>query len=325
MKSPATVKLKRYLLNPWFCLFVFLLVLLLIPLILSRFHIYLVMEILIISLFAVSTNLLLGYTGLLSFGQAAYFGIGAYTISLLLKGSHISFLSAILCSAGLSGFVALVIGFFCIRLRSFYFAILTLSFSQMFYVIAYKWISVTGGDDGIVGIPKGSIWGLDLASTTNYYYFVLTIIFICISIIYLIVKSPFGEILQAIRDNSERAEFSGLNIRNYQLASFMIAGLFAGIAGAVFAPFQSIVTPDLLHWSKSVEPLLISILGGIYTFSGPIAGSVVFVFIKEWITGYTEYWMFWYGLLLLFLIIYLPGGIMGFLSEKLKPLNGIRG
>jgi len=319
------VKLKRYLLNPWFWLFGFLLVLVLIPFILSRFYIYLVMEILIISLFAVSTNLLLGYTGLLSFGQAAYFGIGAYTISLLLKGSHISFLSAILCSAGLSGFVAVVIGFFCIRLRAFYFAILTLSFSQMFYVIAYKWISVTGGDDGIVGIPKGSIWGLDLASTTNYYYFVLIIISICISIIYLIIKSPFGEILQAIRDNSERAEFSGLNIRNYRLASFMIAGLFAGIAGAVFAPFQSIVTPDLLHWSKSVEPLLISILGGIYTFSGPIAGSVIFVFIKEWITGYTEYWMFWYGLLLLFLIIYLPGGIMGFLTGKLKHLKWITG
>jgi len=311
-------KIKKFLLNPWVYSLLLLLILALIPSFASRYYVYLMIEIMIVGLFAISTNVLLGYTGLLSFGQAGYFGIGAYAISLLLKTYDISFISAILLSASLCALVALVIGFLCIHLRSFYFAILTLSFSQLFYVIAYKWIALTGGDDGIVGIPKPPVLGLDLTSTGNYYYFVLVVVAICIAFIYLMIRSPFGEVLQAIRDNPERAEFSGLNIKNFRLASFLTAGLFAGIAGAIFAPFQSIVTPDLLHWSKSAEPLLISILGGMYTFAGPLAGSVIFVLIKDWITGFTDYWMFWYGLLLILLIIYLPGGVMGFFSEKLK-------
>lgn len=317
------MKRKTYLLNPFFALFVLFLILVLFPFILSKFYIYLLIEILIASLFAISTNILLGYTGLLSFGQSAYFGIGAYATALLLQRTNITLLGAILCSAGLSVLVALGVGFLCIRRRAFYFAILNLSFSQMFYVIAYKWINLTGGDDGIVGIPKPPILGIDLMSSTNYYYFTLTLVSISISIIYLIIRSPFGEILQAIRDNSERAEFSGVNITNYRIASYLIAGLFAGIAGAIFAPFQGIVTPGVFHWWKSSEPLLISILGGMYTFPGPVAGSVIFIFLKERITGFTDYWMFWYGLVLMFLIIYLPGGIIGFLSEKLKSLNEV--
>ena len=138
------------------------------------------------------------------------------------------------------------------------------------------------------------------------------------ALLYIIIRSPLGEVLQAIRDNSERTEFLGIQVRNYRLASFVIAGTFGGVAGALFAPFQGIVTPELLHWSHSAEPLMISLLGGMYFFFGPIAGAIIFVFIKEWITGFTEYWMFWYGLLLMLLIMYLPGGIMGFVSEHLK-------
>ena len=134
------------------------------------------MEVLIVGLFAASTNILLGYSGLLSFGQATYFGIGAYTVALLLKTTKVSFLTAILFSSGVCGIVALGIGFLCIHLRSFYFAILTLSFSQMFYALAYKWISLTGGDDGIVGIPKPPLFGMDLVPAEHYYYFVLVLV-----------------------------------------------------------------------------------------------------------------------------------------------------
>ena len=295
--------------------------LLLLPQFSSMYYLYLAMEILIVGLFAISTNILLGYCGLLSFGQSTYFGIAAYAVALLLKKAEFSLFSSILISTGLCGIVALCIGFLCIHLRSFYFAILTLSFSQMFYAIAYKWIDLTGGDDGIVGIPKAPIFGFELSSATSYYYFVLAVVILCLAILYLIIKSPFGEILQAIRDNQERAEFSGLNIKNYRLGAFVIAGIFAGMAGAIFAPFQGIVTPHLLHWSKSAEPLLIILLGGMNTFLGPLAGSVIFVLIKEWITQYTEYWMFWYGLLLVTLIIYLPGGIAGFLLQKTNSLR----
>lgn len=295
--------------------------LLLLPLFAPMMYLYLVMEIFIVALFATSTNILLGYSGLLSFGQATYFGIGAYTVALLLTTETTSFLAAILIGSGICGIVALGIGFLCIHLRSFYFAILTLSFSQMFYALAYKWISLTGGDDGIVGIPKPPLLGMDLLPAAHYYYFVLVFVSVCLALLYMIIKSPFGEVLQAIRDNPERAEFSGLNIQNYRLGAFLVAGIFGGLSGAIFAPFQGIVTPHLLYWSKSAEPLLISLLGGMHSFLGPLAGSVIFLLIKEWITQYTGYWMFWYGLLLVFLILYLPTGIVGFLTEKAKLLK----
>jgi branched-chain amino acid transport system permease protein len=315
--------MKTFFQLPFVVLAAVLVCLLLLPQFSSMYYLYVTMEILIVGLFATSTNILLGYSGLLSFGQSTYFGIGAYAVALLLKKAEASFLTALFMSAGLCGIVALCIGFLCIHLRSFYFAILTLSFSQMFYVIAYKWINLTGGDDGIVGIPKPPIFGVELLPAASYYYFVLAVVILCLAILYLIIKSPFGEILQAIRDNPERAEFSGLNIKNYRLGAFVVAGIFAGIAGSVFAPFQGIVTPHLLLWSKSAEPLLISLLGGMHTFLGPLAGSVIFVLIKEWITQYTEYWMFWYGLLLVVLIIYLPGGVAGFLLEKTRLLRKV--
>ena len=194
---------------------------------------------------------------------------------------------------------------------------------KCFTRIASKWIGLTGGDDGIVGIPKPPIFGIELLPAASYYYFVLAVVVLSLAILHLIIKSPFGEVLQAIRDNEERAEFSGLNIKNYRLGAFVVAGVFAGVAGAIFAPFQGIVTPHLLQWSKSAEPLLISLLGGMHTFLGPMAGSVIFVLIKEWITQYTEYWMFWYGLLLVTLIIYLPGGIAGFLLQKTYSLRKV--
>ncbi|MGA8830096.1 MAG: branched-chain amino acid ABC transporter permease [Desulfomonilaceae bacterium] len=315
--------MKTFFQLPYAVLAVGLVCLLLLPQFSSMYYLYLAMEILIVGLFAISTNILLGYCGLLSFGQSTYFGIGAYAVALLLKKAEFSLLSALLISSGLCGIIALFIGFLCIHLRSFYFAILTLAFSQMFYAIAYKWIGLTGGDDGIVGIPKPPIFGIELLPAASYYYFVLAVVVLSLAILYLIIKSPFGEVLQAIRDNEERAEFSGLNIKNYRLGAFVVAGVFAGVAGAIFAPFQGIVTPHLLQWSKSAEPLLISLLGGMHTFLGPMAGSVIFVLIKEWITQYTEYWMFWYGLLLVTLIIYLPGGIAGFLLQKTYSLRKV--
>lgn len=304
--------------NPIIWFFVSLVVLWAAPLFLPTFYIYLITEILIVSLFAVSTNVLLGFTGLLSFGQVAFFGSSAYAVSLLIKGTSLPFAASFFISVGMSALAALIIGLSCMRLRGFYFAILTLAFSQIFFVVAYKWASLTGGDDGIVGIPKKPFLFFDINGADAYYHFVMFVVMASLALLYLIIRSPLGEVLQAIRDNSERTEFLGLQVRNYRLASFVIAGTFGGVAGALFAPFQGIVTPELLHWSHSAEPLMISLLGGMYFFFGPIAGAVIFVFIKEWITGFTEYWMFWYGLLLMLLIMYLPGGIMGFVSEHLK-------
>lgn len=264
-----------------------------------------------VGLFALSTNVLLGYTGLLSFGQSAFFGLGAYIVAFILKEGIASIFLAMVISTGVCAITALLIGIFCIHLRAFYFAILTLSVSQFFYAIAYKWVKYTGGDDGIVGIPKTDFLGLSLEGTVNYYYFLIIIVLVCFAAIYLILHSPFGEVLQSIRENPERAAFSGINVKNYRLGSFFVASIFAGIAGALYAPSQGIITPNVLHWSKSSEPLLVSLLGGMQTFAGPLAGSVIFVVIKEWITQYTEYWMFWYGLLMVLMIIYMPGGIVG--------------
>lgn len=299
-----------------------ILALVLLPFYLSDFLVVFVTEMLIMALFAISFNLLFGYTGLLSFGHAAYFSVGAYTAGLILIRVTPSLPLAFLLAIILATFSAWIIGYFCVRLDEIYFAMLTLAFGMMIHTILWKWDSLTGGADGLVGIPRPHLWSFDLSNISAYYYFTLIIVGICVFILWVIVNSPFGLILKSIRENHERVEFVGISMRRYRLVSFVISGLFCGVAGALFAPFEMSIAPDIAFWTKSAEPVFMSLLGGMRIFLGPAVGAAIFMYLKEIISGYTELWMIYLGAVLIGFVIFLPGGIVGFIRSKLFASGG---
>jgi len=211
-----------------------------------------------------------------------------------------------------------VFGFFCVRLTKIYFAMLTLAFSQIVWAICFKWNDVTGGDQGLPDIPYPDLdWmsripGLaDLRIGDRFYLLTLLLVAVCLAALRQIVRSPFGRMLTTIRDNSERAAFIGLNVRAYELAAFVIAGGFAGLAGALFGIFNRGVFADYVFWSKSAEVMIMTILGGMDYFWGPPVGALALVWLNQETTSYTEYWPFVLGTLLVVLLYAFPGGIVG--------------
>ena len=289
-----------------------------VPAVGSRFYTFLANDIVIWALFATSLNLLVGVTGLVSFGHAAYFGIGAYTTGLLMKKLSVPFVLAFPAAGVLAGAFALLFGFFCVRLTRIYFAMLTLAFAQIVWAICFKWNEVTGGEQGMPEIPYPSFdWinGLPLVGgwrTAEYFYF-LTLVMVALSMWLLrrIVGSPFGRMLTTIRENAERAEFIGVNVRRYELAAFVLAGAFAGLAGGLFGIFNRGVFPDFAYWTKSSEVLIMTLLGGMGTFYGPAIGALVLILLNQQIVSYTEYWPFVLGVILVVLLFVFPGGLAG--------------
>jgi branched-chain amino acid transport system permease protein len=286
----------------------------LIPLTGSRYYVFLLTDILIFGLFALSLNLLLGYTGLVSFGHAAYFGIGCYACGLLIKKAGLSFGIAFAATGFFGAAAALIIGFFCVRLTKIYFALLTLAFSQIVWAIVFKWNSLTGGDTGIYGIDFPKF----LDSRTKYFYFTLAVVSISVLILRKIVNSPFGRILMTIRDNPERTEFIGINVKLFQLLAFIISGFFSAISGGLFAVFNHSIFPDFCYWPVSTEVLIMTILGGMYSFFGPMVGAAVLLYLRMEVTSYTVYWPFILGTILILLLFFLPGGIVGFIEDQIK-------
>lgn len=307
-------------------LFLVLLVLflLLLPAFAGKYILYMTIHILILSVFALGFNLLLGYTGLLSFGQAGFFAMGAYAsakILILFPSLILGTISGML--AG--GISALILGYLCVRHTRIYFSMLTLSFGMMIYSLAWKWRDVTGGDDGLVGIPRAAfqipgILSIHMESMGNYYYYVLILSLIAIYVLYRIVNSPFGLTLKGIRDSENRVAFAGISVRTYRLISFTIAGLYAGLAGSFLPPLENTVTPPIAHWTHSAEPVLVTLLGGIHTFSGPIVGSVLFYLIKDFIVRFTQYWLIWFGSIVVLLVLLFRGGVVIFMTERILPL-----
>jgi branched-chain amino acid transport system permease protein len=284
----------------------------------SRYNVFLAEQIAIDALFAVSLNLLLGSTGLVSFGHVAYFGVGAYVCAILMKTYEVPFVIAFPAAGVGTALFALVSGFFCVRLIKLYFAMLTLAFSQIVWAIVYKWNDVTGGDQGLPEIPFPNLDWMnsipflgDLKTSDQFYLFSLAIIAVALAILHRIVRSPFGRVLTTIRDNPERAAFLGVNVRAYQLAAFVVAGTFAGFAGALYGIFSRGVFADYVFWSKSAEVMIMTILGGMDFFWGPPVGALALVWLNREITDYTEYWPFVLGTILLVLLFVFPGGIVG--------------
>lgn len=284
------------------------------PWIAPYFYIFIATEILILGLFAASFNLIFGYTGMLSFGHAAFFGIGAYATALLLQGMQWPLLACLLVAVAAGAVLALVIGFFSVRLNEVYFSMLTLAFGMMVFAVVHQWRSVTNGSDGIAGFSVTSFGlGLDLTlgNPSVYYHVVLALVVLATALLYLICRSSFGLILRAIRQNPERVAFCGLNVRSYRLAAFTLAGAFAGLAGGLMAPFLRIASPELVHWSMSAEPVLMSILGGTGYFLGPFFGAGMFVLLETWITSMTQAWMLVLGIILALMVMFFRRGLLG--------------
>jgi branched-chain amino acid transport system permease protein len=294
-------------------------VLILIGLFAGRFTVYLTSRVMILGIFAMGYNLLFGRTGLLSFGHAAFYAAGAYGLGLF--SLHVSPhpLIGILVGVTSACLLAAVIGFFCVRQTEIYFAMLTLAFGMMVFSLIWNMRSVTGGDDGLVGIMRApvSLGFLSIPIIKPKYYYFLVLFFLAISVflIYRIRRSPFGLVLAGIRENDRRVEFAGISLKNYRLGAFIISGTFAGLAGALGTLLESNTSPFSAHWSYSAEPVLVSLIGGIQTFTGPLVGSAVFIVLREIIERFTHNWMLWYGLILLVIIMGFRGGIVGALSK----------
>lgn len=278
-------------------------------------YVFLIAELAIAVLYATSLNLLMGYGGMLSLGHAAYYAVAAYTSGLLVVQLGWPMLPAMLAGPLVAALFALVFGIFIVRtshLEHAYFLMLTLAFSQLVYTVVYKWYGLTHGDDGISNIlPTGLI-----ASPRNFALFTLVVVGVCLAILKAIVLSPFGLTLQAIRDNPTRAEFVGLSVRRYQLAAFVIAGLFAGIAGTLYAFFSGTISPQIADWSASARPFLANTIGGVQSFWGPMVGVVVLEVIDSQVGRYTEHSLLAVGALALLVGLFFPHGLMGLMRGR---------
>ena len=284
----------------------------------GRFMLYMTMKVMILAIFSMGYNLLLGRTGLLSFGHAAFYAAGAYGLGLV--SLHFSSHPLLGIFAGLAAafVMALVIGFFCVRHTEIYFAMLTLAFGMMVFSLIWNLRSITGGDDGLVGIMRAplnlGIVSIPLLKADQYYFFVLFFFLLSVFLIHRIRQSSFGLILAGIHENDRRIEFAGISLRNYRLAAFVISGVFAGLAGTLGTLLESYASPFSAHWSHSAEPVLVSLIGGIHTFAGPMVGSLIFIVLREIIERFTHNWMLWFGIILLVIIMGFRGGVVGVLS-----------
>jgi len=308
--------LKKILHSKWFGfnLFIFLILLLLPPFV-PRFFVYILGLIYVTSLLAMSLNMVVGHGGMYQFHHAVFYGVGGYTVALMLTKTSwpmwVGFIAAPIAAA----FMGLVIGWFCVRLSKLYFGMLQISLGSLLWAIVFRWYKFTGGDDGIHGIPMPRF----LSTLNQSYYFILIIFAVSLLFIYLILKSPFGGTLQAIRDNPQRCEAVGINVQRHQLWAIVIATFFAGIAGVLFVVLERSVFPDLLFWVLSLEIFIMCLLGGWFTFAGPILGAAITVGLRTFVGKYTEYWTLILGVILILLIFFLPDGVMGYLLKIFKP------
>ena len=307
-----------------------LLTLILLPSFIETYQLQLLIYGLVAAIAALGFNLLLGYTGLLSFGHSAYFGVGAYTVALIVEqlGPH-SMEFYILLGIPAVAITSAIFGYICVRHTRIFFGILTLAISQVIYSLALSFYWVTGGSDGLrVPRPALLLGWLSFSGPQgfqqfirSYYYYVLAIFVVCVALMWLIVHSPFGKALQAIRDNETRAQFLGIRIRRSRWIAFLVSGTFTGLAGILWVPLNGLTTPDVLYWTFSGEIVFTALLGGFRNFTGPIVGGIVFTYLKTYAVATTEYWQLLLGIVLVVLVLVLPTGIVGALSQAGQRLS----
>jgi branched-chain amino acid transport system permease protein len=301
------------------------------PLITRSYILSLAIEVLIFAIFAMSLDLLLGYTGLASFGHAAFFGLGAYiaayissssNLALGLTGNLLVTLPLVILGTVLA---ALVIGFFALRTTGIYFLMITLAFAQMLFSIAIRWSSITGGSDGLAGVPRPSIglgpWNYTFNSRESFYYLVLVFFLLAWWLLRRIVDSPFGWALRGIRENEPRMRALGYHTFRYKLAAFVMAGAFAGLSGMLLVQFFRHAAPDNLYWTMSGQVMIMLIIGGAGTLTGPILGAFLVRLLPNLASTYTDRWQTLVGVVFILFVLFAPRGIMGLLRTRRKRIR----
>jgi branched-chain amino acid transport system permease protein len=278
-------------------------------------------RVLVMALAAMSLNFLLGFTGVLSFGHAAYFGLGAYGAGLTIKYLAPSTPLAILVGVLAGTIAAAIIGALIVRLRGVYFAMVTIAFGQVFYFIAFRWNAVTGGDDGLggwrrvpldFGFAQIDILGNDKA----FYYLVLALFAASVAIMAALLRSPFGHTLLAIRENERRARFLGIPVERHVWLSFLISCLFVSLAGTLYALLSNFTDPRALRWDMSGNFVIMAVLGGMRSFWGPLIGAAIFVVLQDYVSSQTENWMSFIGLFFVLVVLFFPRGVLGIIQRK---------
>lgn len=273
-------------------------------------------RVLVLGLAAMSLNFLLGFTGVLSFGHAAWFGLGAYGTGLALKFLAPSTPLALLLGTLLGGVLGAALGALIVHRRGIYFAMVTIAFGQVFYYIAYRWNALTGGDDGLRGFSRQPLafgpWRIDIvASGVAFYYFVLVCFAAAVAVMALLLRSPFGHTLLAIRENERRARFLGIPVEFHIWIAFALSCVFISFAGGLYALLNNFADPNNLHYSLSGDLVIMAVLGGMRSFWGPLLGAAVFVVLQDYVSSLTTNWMSFIGLLFVLVVLFFPRGLLG--------------
>ncbi len=267
-------------------------------------------EIWIFAIFGLGLNLLLGYTGLLSFGQSTFFGSAAYVAGYLLKHYAINVFAALGVGIGVGALSALLVGYLCVQRSGIYFIMLTFALNQLFYFIAYQWTSVTGGEDGMPGIGRPVFLGIDFKDPLNYYIFVSVLFLISLWVMKRVVESPLGKILQAIRENEVRAEAVGYNVPRFKLVAFVIGGAFSGLAGVLYAMLFGIVPLEAISFVFSGNVVFATLIGGSGSLYGPIIGSFIFIWLSESVSVMWARWPLLLGVAFVIVVLFFRGGVV---------------
>jgi branched-chain amino acid transport system permease protein len=283
----------------------------------GRYPVKLLQEILIWGIYAMSLDLLMGYAGMVSFGHAAFFGIGGYVAALALGGQP-GVLAALVWPALAAAAAALAIGFFSTRVSGVYFIMLTLAFAQMFHAYAFQagWL---GAEDGMTGVPRPALLGVATGEGWAFHLYVVGLAALAAVVLWRVVRSPFGHVLAGIHENEARMEAVGYPVRRYKLVAFVIAGALAGVAGSLYAQLSGSITPDAFFWTTSGEALLMVIIGGTGTLGGAVVGAAAFILLQSLVSTYTERWMLILGATFILLVLFAPGGIVGALRGRIGP------
>ena len=278
-----------------------------VPLVADRYVTILLTDIVCFALFAVSLHFIMGPAGMVSFGHAAYFGLGAYAAGLLFKRAGLPMEAALLVAPLCAGAFAVVYGWFCVRLSGVYLAMLTLAFAQISWSIVFQWDSVTGGSNGVFGIWP-SAW---LADKTTYYYLALACCGTGIAFLWRVLFSPFGFALRAGRDSPLRAEAIGIDLRGFQWAAFVLVGTLAGLAGSVYAFSKGSISPSTISIGQSTDGLIMVLLGGVETLTGPVVGAAIYTWLRDVVARHTEFWRAVMGGVILLIVLLFPQGLVG--------------
>jgi len=279
-------------------------------------------EIVILAMVGIGYNLLLGYTGLLSFGHGLFFGLAAYCVALTqLHWFADSMLLPLAAGVLFATLLGLVIGFLALRRRGVYFSLLTLAFTALTYYIVFRWTSFTGGENGLSGVRRLALLGLNVDDQRIFYYLCAVIAFLAAWLVWRVVHAPLGTVLMAIRENEQRARFAGYPVLRYKLAAFVVSTAVVGLGGSLFAYLKLFVSADLTHVTFSGELLAMTVVGGMGSFLGPALGAAFYLMFREIVTSYTAAWQFWFGLLFMATILFSPLGLVGFGERLLAPLR----